>query len=139
MVNERSFLGKGWSFPPEFSKNKKKISMVSDEYDIEESLKILLTTTPGERIMQPDFGCNLKSLVFEDITLSTQTMAKEMIKRAVLFYESRVMLNNVMFIIGELSDGYLYITLDYTIRSTNTRFNMVFPYYIKEGTGVELK
>jgi phage baseplate assembly protein W len=139
MINDSSFLGRGWSFPPEFTKDTKKIRMVEAECDIEESLGILLTTTPGERIMQPDFGCNLKSLVFEDITLSTQTLAKEMIKNAVLFFESRVILNDVKFNTEEISEGHLYITLDYTIRSTNTRFNMVFPYYIKEGTGVEFK
>lgn len=136
MIHDNSFLGRGWSFPPEFTKNNKKISMVENESDIEQSLYILLTTTPGERIMQPDFGCNLKSLVFEEITLSTQTIAKEMIKRAVLFFESRVILNDVKFNTEELHDGHLYITLDYTVRSTNTRFNMVYPYYIKEGTGV---
>lgn len=139
MFEERSFLGRGWSFPPEFTKNNKKLLMVSEEQDIEESLKILLTTTPGERLMQPEYGCNLRLLVFEHFSLSEQTIAREMIRRAILFYESRIKVNDIKFNTDNLHDGYIQILIDYTIQATNTRFNMVYPYYLREGTGVEFK
>lgn len=137
-MTDASFLGRGWSFPPEFTKQKKQISMVSEEDDIKESLYILMSTTPGERIMQPEYGCNIRSLVFEHFTLSVETMARELIRRAILFFESRVTVNSIEFDCNEIQNGFLYISVNYTIRSTNTRFNMVYPFYLKEGTGINL-
>ena len=62
--NERSFLGRGWSFPPTFSKSTQNLLMTSDEEDIQKSLEILLSTTIGERFLQPAYGCNLENFVF---------------------------------------------------------------------------
>jgi phage baseplate assembly protein W len=137
-MEESTFLGRGWSFPPTFSKSNKQLLLVSEENDIKESLHILLSTVPGERIMQPEFGCNLRSLVFENFSLSVQTMAKEMIRRAILFFESRVSVNSIDFNVEEIHNGYLQILINYTVRSTNTRFNMVYPFYLREGTGINL-
>jgi phage baseplate assembly protein W len=111
--------------------------MVSQEEDIQESLQILLSTTPGERIMQPEFGCNIKSLVFEAFTLSVQTMAKEMIRRAILFFETRIIVNAINFEMEINNRDHIKILIDYTVRSTNTRFNMVYPFYLREGTGID--
>jgi uncharacterized protein len=138
MIHDKSFLGRGWIFPPEFTKKSKRLLMVSGEMDIEESLKILLSTTPGERIMQPEFGCNIKSLVFEDFSLSVRTLSKEIIKRAILFFETRICVNEINFELEESMNGHINILIDYTVRSTNTRFNMVYPYYLREGTGIDL-
>jgi uncharacterized protein len=137
-MEDSTFLGRGWSFPPTFSKSNKQLLLVSEENDIKESLHILLSTVPGERIMQPEFGCNLRSLVFENFSLSVQTMAKEMIRRSILFFESRVSVNLIDFNMEEIHNGYLQILLSYTVRSTNTRFNMVYPFYLREGTGINL-
>lgn len=139
MQQERSFLGRGWSFPPSFSAVKKKLNMVADHDDIRESLYILLSTTPGERILQPEYGCNLKSLVFENFDLSVQTMAREMIRRAILFFESRVTVDEINFNFERISQGCLLIDIKYTVSSTNTRFNMVYPFYLQEGTGIDIK
>lgn len=139
MINEKSFLGRGWSFPPAFSKGAKMLAMVADHDDIRESLQILLSTTPGERILEPEFGCNIRSLVFENFTLSVKTMAREMIRRAILFFESRITVNGIDFNLDMIDNGYLEILIDYTVCSTNTRFNMVYPFYLHEGTGIDLK
>jgi phage baseplate assembly protein W len=137
-MNDRSFLGQGWSFPPSFSKQNKRLLMVSEEEDIEESLKILLSTTPGERIMRPEFGCNLRKLIFDNFTLSTQTMAKEMIRKAILFFEPRITVSSITFDIDSDNRSNVKINISYIIHSSNTRFNMVYPFYIQEGTDIKI-
>lgn len=129
---ERSFLGRGWSFPPAFHGGLVPVSMVSEEEDIEQSLHILLSTRPGERLMRPDFGTDLHNLVFHSMDLTARTQLKEAIERAVLYYESRITLNNIMFDMSEERSGVLRICLEYTIRLTNTRGNLVYPYYYEE-------
>lgn len=110
--------------------------MVSAEEDIGQSLRILLLTTPGERVMQPQFGCDLKGQLFAGINENTITVLKDMIRRAVLFFEPRVILENVEVDQARAYDGYLGLTLVYRVISTNTRHNLVFPYYFREGTDV---
>lgn len=132
-----SFLGTGWNFPPEFSK-RGNVIMVSAEEDIRQSLLILLSTSPGERVMQPTFGCGLKTQVYENINESTVTILKDLIARAILFYEPRVILENIVTDISDAYEGKLNFTIFYTIISTNTRHNIVYPFYLREGTDVQL-
>ena len=133
---DRSFLGTGWAFPPEFNRHSQAVKMVSEDEDIRESLRILLATTPGERLMQPAYGCELKRLVFDNISLSSITEIKDAVERAVVFFEPRIILNNIEVDTDEVNDGLIRILVDYTIRMTNTRSNMVYPFYFQEGTDV---
>ncbi len=135
MSHDAAFLGRGWSFPPQF-KRRGGVHMVSAEEDIGQSLRILLLTTPGERVMQPQFGCDLKGQLFAGINENTITVLKDLIRRAVLFFEPRVILENVEVDQARAYDGYLGLTLVYRVISTNTRHNLVFPYYFREGTDV---
>lgn len=139
-MNDRTsaatFLGTGWSFPPEFNRRFKDVKMVSEEEDIQESLRILLSTTPGERIMHPSYGCGLKSLVFEHIDESAVTAITDLVERAILFFEPRVTVEQVRVDITGAANGVLMIHLAYTIRATNSRSNMVYPFYRLEGTNV---
>lgn len=136
MNTDRSFLGKGWGFPPEFNKRSKTLKMVAEEDDIRESLRILLATTPGERIMQPTYGCRLNALLFESINESTITEIRDIIERAILFFEPRINLDEVRFDLDQEINGLLKINLFYTIRETNSRSNMVYPFYVLEGTNI---
>jgi len=133
MKPPKTFLGVGWKFPPTFDKKTSSVEMVSDESDIHESLQILLSTRLGERVMMPDFGCNLNILAFENIDSNTLTEARHMVEMSILNYEPRINLEEVT-IEPDTLNGIIYITLDYTIRKTNSRTNMVFPYYLTEGT-----
>lgn len=135
---DKAFLGTGWSFPPEFERRAKEVKMSSDEDDIRESLNILLSTSPGERVMQPAYGCGLKALIFENVSESTLTEIKDAIERAVLFFEPRINLESIEVNTDEINNGLMKIQLNYTIRTTNTRSNMVYPYYFLEGTNVRL-
>lgn len=138
MPVDQSFLGTGWSFPPEFNKAWKNVKTVSAEDDILESLHILLTTSPGERIMQPDYGCGLRAMVFETMNDSTITAIKDVIERAVLFYEPRITLDGIEVDAEEIYDGLIKIQLNYTIRATNSRSNMVYPFYFQEGANIQM-
>jgi hypothetical protein len=131
-----SFLGTGWSFPPAFDKMAGSVEMTSDELDIQCSLQILLTTRPGERVMQPDYGCDLDEMLFEPMTTTFMTHISEMIKTAILYYEPRIQLNNVQIDDNQEAEGIILIIIDYTVSTTNSRFNYVFPYYKNEGTEI---
>ncbi|MDJ0715448.1 MAG: GPW/gp25 family protein [Prochloraceae cyanobacterium] len=136
MTNNNSFLGTGWSFPPTFNRDAGGIEMVSDEEDIHQSLEILFSTRPGERLMQPDFGCELSQFLFEEISQSLITGIRGIISDAIIYHEPRIKLNNLDISESKAISGLLLISIDYTIRSTNSRFNLVYPFYINEPTNI---
>src|SRR5580765_4573518 len=113
------FLGKGWAFPPAFNRAEQTVAMVTAEEDIRESLQILLATIPGEREMLPDYGCLIHEHVFDVMGETLFTEIKALIEYTILHYEPR-------------------INLEYTIIQTNTSSNLVFPFYLKEGTLIPL-
>ena len=137
---DKAFLGIGWSFPPEFHKfaDAFGVKMVEEEEDIKESLRILLSTRPGERVMQPSFGCGLRTKVFDSINESTITEIKDIIERAVLFFEPRITLEDIDVGTEDALEGRLNIRLNYCIRKTNTRSNIVYPFYHLEGSQVHI-
>ena len=135
---DKSFIGTGWSFPPEFSRNSGRVKMVSAEDDIKESLHILFSTSPGERVMQPTYGCGLKTMMFEIISESIVTEIKDVVERAILFFEPRITLNSIEINSERAIEGVLEIFLNYTVRTTNSRNNMVYPFYFQEGTNISL-
>lgn len=132
-----SFLGTGWSFPPAFNADAGIVELTSDQLDIQRSIQILLSTKKGERVMEPDYGCNLDEMIFEPMTTTFKTYIREMIRTAILYYEPRINLNSIAVDDSRETDGVIAIVLDYTIRTTNSRFNFVYPYYIKEGTEIK--
>ena len=133
MDTNRSFLGRGWGFPPEFSRTTKSVNMLEDEADIKSSLEILLSTRLGERVMLPDYGCNLDELLFKPLTLTLKTFVIDLIKTAILYYEPRIDLNKIDIDATDELEGVLLINLEYTVRATNSRKNMVYPFYKAEG------
>jgi uncharacterized protein len=137
---DKRFLGVGWGFPPQFQRQAGQIGakMVAEEEDIRESLLILLSTRPGERIMQPAYGCGLHAMVFETVNESTVTEIRDLIERAILFYEPRINLEGIEVEMQDVYEGRLDIRIDYTVRQTNTRSNMVYPFYFIEGTHVRV-
>jgi phage baseplate assembly protein W len=128
----RSFLGTGWSFPPEFNKAAGGVKMLSDEEDIHNSLQVLLSTRVGERIMQPAYGCNMDVLLFEPINESLITYIKDLVFTAIYYYEPRINPESVKLTPYD-TEGIVEINVEYTIRSTNSRHNLVYPFYLDEG------
>jgi phage baseplate assembly protein W len=136
MENENnSFLGRGWSFPPTFTKGENGVKMVEDEEDIRQSLKILLSTIKGERIMLPDYGANMEELIFEPLTVSFAKLLSVKLEKAILFYEPRIETDDISFR-QDPENGLVELRIDYTIIATNSRRNIVFPFYKNEGTDI---
>lgn len=136
MESKKAFLGTGWSFPPEFKKTTTAVVMISDEEDIKSSLEILLSTKIGERIMQPKYGCNMDELIFNPLNRTLKTYVSELIKTAILYHEPRIDVEKIDISKGDDLNGELLVILDYKIRATNSRINMVFPFYKGEGTDI---
>lgn len=135
-MDQKSFLGTGWGFPPVFKKEGKEAHMVSEEEDIAESILILLNTEPGERPMRPEYGCNLRKLLFERQDSAFIANLNHQISYALLNFEPRVNFIDAQIISRDDLDGVLHIQVNYTIIITNTRHNIVFPFYLLEGTNL---
>ena len=136
MDNNTSFLGIGWSFPPAFDEDSRTVQLVQAEEDIDQSLHILLSTSLGERVMQPTYGCNLSDYQFESLSASLIGFIRDLVERAILFHEPRIRLDKVTITSpdsADLLEGKLLISVDYTIVETNSRYNFVYPFYLQEG------
>lgn len=137
MPGVKSFLGTGWSFPPKFSKVTNEVNMLSDEADIQSSLEILLSTRQGERVMNHKYGCNLDEMVFEPMTTTFKTYIKDMIQTAILYYEPRIDVKKIDLDDSRDAEGVVLVIIEYIVRTTNSRFNYVYPFYKNEGTQVK--
>lgn len=133
--NDKAFLGTGWGFPPTFDRGSRNVRLVSGEEDICESLQILLSTSLGERVMQPTYGCNLQDFVFEPLSPTITSSIKEQLRTSILYHEPRILLNSLDLSLDEQLEGRVKLTIDYTIINTNSRFNLVYPFYLEESTG----
>ena len=136
MENSNQFIGKGWSFPPHFDKNKKEVVMTTAVEDINNSLHILLSTRLGERIMLPDYGCNLEEMLFQPLDTTLKTYIKDLIETAILYHEPRIDVLKIDIDPSNEQQGVINLIIDYKIRITNSRANMVFPFYKIEGTEI---
>jgi phage baseplate assembly protein W len=130
--NVKAFLGVGWAFPPCVSTDGK-IILVEFENDIRESIRIILGTDRGERVMRPDFGAGLNQFVFEPINATTLNLVKTRVQESLIAWEPRIDVLSV----AVNSDGdvhnKLLIDVSYRVRATNSQFNLVFPFYLQEG------
>lgn len=136
-----AFLGTGWNFPPTFRRGNmhgdNHAVMVSAEDDIKQSLGILLSTSLGERVMQPLFGCNLSDYQFEPMSSTLVGFVRDLVENAILYHEARIKTEGVT--VTQLSsddplNGFLRIDVSYTIRTTNSRYNYVYDFYLLEGS-----
>jgi phage baseplate assembly protein W len=133
-VNE-SFLGTGWSFPPSFNQEAGTVELVSNVEDINQSLNILLSTSLGERVMQPEYGCNLEDYLFESLSSTMIGYIKDRVMNSIIYYEPRIRVEKIEVTADdsvELFEGKFTIVVEYTIPGTNSRFNYVYDYYKNE-------
>ncbi len=132
MASDSTFLGTGWSFPPTFSLGGADVETVAGEDDIQQSLQILLSTSLGERVMQDTFGCDLHVLLFEEVDQSLVNTMQQIVTDAILYHEPRINLDDLDVSESDAEQGLLLISVTYTVRTTNSRFNLVYPFYINE-------
>ena len=135
VLDPKGFLGRGWSFPVRLHEKEGTILLSEHEQDIRESIRIILSTAKGERVMRPDFGCGIHDLVFEVINTTTLTQIETNVQQALALFEARIDVVQVTALSdGSGIDGQLRISIDYVIRGTNNQLNFVYPFYIKERT-----
>lgn len=127
----KEFLGRGWRFPVNVNSSGK-IETSSYEDDIKESIWIILSTSKGERVMRPDFGCGIYEHVFGVINTSTMGMIESSVREALIQWEPRIEIKNVNVSADKAEEGKLLIGIDYRVRSTNNEFNLVYPFYLTE-------
>jgi phage baseplate assembly protein W len=131
-VMQKDFLGIGWRFPVALDEQGQ-IEAASHDQSITQSIWTILSTAPGERVMLPEFGCGIHQLVFSSGTAATTTQAAEHVRRALARWEPRVILLHVATTHERAADGSarLLIEIDYRVRMTNNRFNLVYPFYLE--------
>jgi phage baseplate assembly protein W len=136
MTMSDEFIGRGWAFPLRTDATGG-IALVSREREIEEAIRLVLGTSPGERPMRPDFGCRIHDYIFglADDTTANEVSAE--VTRALEQWEPRIDVHDVVVSFDALDQTLLYIDVRYSIRRTNDRRNLVFPFYVIPGEGSE--
>jgi phage baseplate assembly protein W len=129
----RDFLGRGWGMPVSLDPRTGAIATAEYEEDVRQSLRIILETAPGERVMRPNFGCGIHDLVFTALDSTTLQRIRSVVEESLRRYEARVDVLEVNVDEAATSEGKLLVEVDYRIRRTNQLGNLVFPYYFREG------
>jgi phage baseplate assembly protein W len=126
----RAFLGRGFAFPPGTTDGAVRLSEY--EEDVRQAIRIILDTEPGERVMRPDFGAGLRALAFEPLNTNTLALARHRVERALVVWEPRI---DQVTVSASADPARAMLTLDiaYRIRTTNTFYNLVYPFYLQEG------
>jgi phage baseplate assembly protein W len=133
MAINKDFYGQGWQFPPGFDTQNGTTRVVKDLESIRQSLNVLMGTHMGERLMQPTYGTRISAQFFRTVDTGTATMMQATILDAIVDFEPRITANSVKVDTSRMYEGILLVTIDFTVRSTNSRNNIVFPFYLKEG------
>jgi phage baseplate assembly protein W len=128
----RAFLGVGWSFPPCVAADGGTATAIYDE-DVKQSLRIILGTDYGERVMRPDFGAGLRSFVFGPISQTALQRVKARVQDALILWEGRIDVLQVTVTLDAAQRSLLLIDISYRVRATNTLTNLVYPFYLQEG------
>jgi phage baseplate assembly protein W len=131
--SQRDYLGVGWKFPLQVTPGGR-LAVARYEQRIEESIYLILSTAKGERVMLPDFGCGIHELVFAPNNVSTHSLVTSSARQALVKYEPRIDVLDVKAESAPEQPNLLLIRVDYLIRANNARGNLVYPFYIREGT-----
>jgi phage baseplate assembly protein W len=129
---DRNFLGSGWAFPVSLDASGS-VAVASAEEDVRQSIRIILGTNLGERVMRPDFGSGIRAFVFEAISTTTLTLLRTRVEDALIRWEPRISVERVEVALPNRSSSQVNISVDYRVRATNTFYNLVYPFYLEEG------
>ena len=121
------FIGNGWAFPAAINRNGS-VRLVTGTEEVDASIRMILSTVPGERVMRPEFGCSMWEQLFAPLTATTLGLIEQAVREALERWEPRIELESVEAL-GERSTGTVHITVAYRVKSTNDVRNLVFPFY----------
>lgn len=130
---EKAFLGQGWAFPP-CLEAAGEIEIVAYEEDIRQAILIILRTSRRERVMRPDFGAGLDDFIFEPLSETTKQLVRQRVEESLIDWEPRIIVEEVIINVDQAALGKLLISISYRIRATNTLHNLVYPFYLQEGS-----
>lgn len=134
MDDKKEFLGRGWAFPVSLDPYNGAVATSEYEDDVRQAIRIILGTSPGERVMRPDFGCSIYDLAFENIDSSTIVRIKSVVEDALTRYEPRIeLVEDVTVDPYRAEEGIFDIHVSYRVRLTNQTGNLVYPFYFREG------
>lgn len=128
----KEFLGVGWAFPVNTNRAGE-IELVAFEEDIRQAIHIILETAQGERVMRPDFGSGLHELLFEPVNTTTMALVRHRVEQALIAWEPRIEVQEVRVEPDASAPGKLFVNIHYLVQSTNTFYNLVYPFYLREG------
>ncbi|WP_336364722.1 GPW/gp25 family protein [Halalkalicoccus salilacus] len=128
---DRAFLGRGWQFPPD-PDNNGHIELAAGREDVEQAIRIILGTAKGERVMRPEFGCGIHEYVFTEVNTTMLKLIEDSVQEALVRWEPRIDVQNVEATVDDAKAGQLLVRINYLLRSSNTEFNMVYPFYLGE-------
>ena len=134
-MNSSEFLGKGFAFPLGVDPVTGRMKMAEYEEDIRQAIYIILMTRKGERVMRPEFGCDIHNYSFSGADFESLSGIEEAVREALILWEPRITDVEVHAYAAE--GGKLNIGISYVVRSTNNPYNLVYPFYINEGLTVE--
>jgi uncharacterized protein len=132
-ADRKDFLGRGWAMPVALDPRTGLVARAEHEDDIRQSILIILETSPGERVMRPNFGCGIHDMVFTALDSTTLQQIRSTIGEALRRCEARIDVLDVNVDEAATADGRLLIELEYRVRKTNQVGNLVFPFYFREG------
>ena len=133
-MDQRQFLGRGLKFPLQVDGRTGKFATVSQEEDIREAIGIILNTVQGERVMRPEFGTDILEYIFAPSSSSTHHSLMQEVQEQLMFQEPRITDVEVSCRTDGRQSGAVVVEVGYTIRSTNSRYNHVYPFYVTEGS-----
>ncbi len=122
-------IGKGWAFPPGLD-HRGQLALVGGEAEIEQAIRIILNTAPGQRVMRPEFGCRLQELVFAPNNSQTAGLAERYVREALGRWEPRIALERVNVTPDPENQARLLITVQYRIKATHSARSLVYPFYL---------
>ena len=131
----QEFLGVGWKFPIQLDEQGE-ITLSRYEEDVREAIWIILSTAPGERLMRPDFGCGIHDFVFAPNNTRTAGLVRFHVEEALTRWEPRIELQEVQVQPDPGDPAVLLISVDYKVRATDSRYNLVYPFYLERGGAV---
>lgn len=127
---EGEFLGRGWAFPVGVD-GAGDVRTAADEQTVEDAIRLIVGTAKGERVMRPDFGCGIHEYVFDTVDANTLSLVETTVEEALVEFEPRIAVEEVSASTEDLSEGVLLVEITYRIRESNTRRNLVYPFYVE--------
>ena len=132
MASQKDFLGRGWKFPPQLDSTSGRVVESAYEESIAESIRLILQTQPGERVMRPEFGCRLRDFAFQEVNYTQLSQMEKEVRRALTQWEPRIIELEVLCRPDTDRQSTILIEISYVVRSTNNPYNLVYPFYLNE-------